>query len=83
MYEKDGKYYEKDEFIALVEAKGYTFDTSLNKFKETFEKEDGTTEEIILDDIPDNWTLREAGELVDFITNELSFDIEHPVELLP
>ena len=29
------------------------------------------------------YSLREAGELVDFITNELSFSIEHPVNILP
>jgi hypothetical protein len=34
-------------------------------------------------DLPNGWTLREAGELVDFITDELSFNINHPVELLP
>lgn len=34
-------------------------------------------------DLPDNWTLREAGELVDFITNELSFNLSHPVDILP
>ena len=34
-------------------------------------------------ELPDNWTLREAGELVDFITDELSFDIQHPVDILP
>ena len=33
--------------------------------------------------LPDGWTLREAGELVDFITGELSFNLEHPVEILP
>ena len=27
--------------------------------------------------------LREAGELVDFITDELTFDIEHPVNIVP
>ena len=83
MYEKDGKYYEKSEFIALVEAKGYIFDSSINKFKQIVTNEDGTQKEVVLQDIPDNWTLKEAGELVDFITNELSFDIKHPVELLP
>ena len=46
-------------------------------------KEDGTQEYIILQDIPDNWILRESGELVDFITDELSFSLNHPVELLP
>lgn len=83
MYEKDGKYYEKDEFIALVKAKGYNFDESTNKFKQTITKEDGTQEEVTLQDLPDNWSLREAGELVDFITDELSFNISHPVDILP
>ena len=32
---------------------------------------------------PEDAILREAGELVDFITNELSFDLSHPVEILP
>jgi hypothetical protein len=30
-----------------------------------------------------DYSLREAGELVDFITNELSFNLQHPVEILP
>ena len=30
-----------------------------------------------------DYTLKEAGELVDFITHELSFNLEHPVEILP
>ena len=33
--------------------------------------------------LPDNWVLRESGELVDFITDELSFNLNHPVEILP
>jgi hypothetical protein len=33
--------------------------------------------------LPDNWTLHESGELVDFITDELSFNLNHPVEILP
>lgn len=37
----------------------------------------------ITKDLPDNWTLREAGELVDFITSELSFNLSHPVGILP
>lgn len=32
---------------------------------------------------PEDATLRESGELVDFITDELSFDLSHPVEILP
>ena len=34
-------------------------------------------------ELPDNWTLREAGELVDFITDELSFNLSNPVDILP
>jgi hypothetical protein len=41
----------------------------------------GETSESI--NLPDNWTLRESGELVDFITDELSFNLNHPVEILP
>jgi hypothetical protein len=33
--------------------------------------------------VPNGWTLYEAGELVDFITDELSFSLEHPVDILP
>lgn len=36
--------------------------------------------------VPDNMTdpmLREKGELVDFITDQLDFDLNHPVSLLP
>ena len=36
--------------------------------------------------VPDSETdpvLVEAGELTDFETNELSFDINHPVDILP
>ena len=33
--------------------------------------------------LPEGWSLREAGELVDFITDELSFNINHPVDILP
>ena len=34
-------------------------------------------------DLPEGWTLYESGELVDFITNELSFNLSNPVEILP
>ena len=70
MYEKDGKYYTQSEFLALNPRFDlYTTD------------EDGQTN--ITKDLPDEWILRESGELVDFITNELSFNLEHPVEILP
>lgn len=34
-------------------------------------------------DLPNEWTLKESGELVDFITDELSFNLSHPVDILP
>ena len=34
-------------------------------------------------ELPEGWVLREAGELVDFVTNELSFNLSNPVEILP
>ena len=34
-------------------------------------------------DLPEGWSLKESGELVDFITNELSFSLSNPVEILP
>jgi hypothetical protein len=33
--------------------------------------------------LPAGWDLRESGELVDFITNELSFNLSNPVSILP
>ena len=68
MYEKDGKYYTKEEFLAQIKVqKGY----------ENFELSESVK------DLPDNWTLKEAGELVDFITSELSFNLSNPVDVLP
>ena len=34
-------------------------------------------------ELPTGWVLHEAGELVDFITDELSFNLSHPVAILP
>ena len=47
-------------------------------YKQTEGKIDTTTK-----DLPEGWTLYEAGELVDFITNELSFNLQNPVDILP
>jgi hypothetical protein len=82
MYEKDGKYYTWQETKNLLTSQGYIFDDTINKFKYIETLADKSTQEKIID-LPDNWTLREAGELVDFITNELSFNLEHPVDILP
>jgi len=37
----------------------------------------------IVSDIDEDPTLVEAGELTDFETSELSFDLNHPVNVLP
>ncbi len=66
MYEKDGKYYTKAEFIAQ--------NPNINV---------GQKEGEVDKDLPSGWVLHEAGELVDFITDQLSFDIQHPVDILP
>ena len=34
-------------------------------------------------ELPDGWTLYEEGQLVDFITDELSFNLKHPIDILP
>ena len=34
-------------------------------------------------ELPNGWVLRESGELVDFITTELSFNLSNPVNILP
>lgn len=40
-------------------------------------------DEKITDTLPDGVTCYQAGELVDFITDQLSFDINHPVTISP
>ena len=75
MYEKDGKYYTEKEFLAEL---GPNYSIKNGNLVES----DGDTKKESTD-LPSNWTLREAGELVDFITNELSFNIEHPVDIVP
>ena len=83
MYEKDGKYYTISELatkLSSISGKEFSF---YNKSIPITEDEIKT---MYGDDTYDEftrYTLREAGELVDFITNELSFDLSHPVEILP
>ena len=60
--------YEKD-------GKYYTWNEFYSKTEGKVKQEDKN--------LPDNWTLHEAGELVDFITDELSFNLQHPVDILP
>ena len=82
MYEKDGKYYTEQELCEILsEIQGSTVSLKRNgkyltedKFQEYYSR---AYDEFSL------YTLREAGELVDFVTNELAFNLSHPVELLP
>jgi hypothetical protein len=74
MYEKDGKYYTESEFINNLKAKNKNF---------SLYDENGNivNDNYIFENFPDlkdeysKYTLYEPGELVDFITNELSFNI--------
>ena len=85
MYEKDGKYYTKVELgikyedeIAYLEA--------LDLYKKATDESTKTQLQEQIDAFEDkikDYTLREAGELVDFITDELSFNIANPVDILP
>ena len=83
MYEKDGKYYTEAELCSKLTAiagkevvlKDSDGNLSEEKFKELY-GEDAYNEFQI-------YTLHEPGELVDFITDELSFNISHPVDILP
>ena len=68
MYEKDGKYYTQKEFIDLTKFTVYYTENGVRKVSKN---------------LPEGWILHEAGELVDFITDELSFSLQHPVDILP
>ena len=97
MYEKDGQYYTKKEIyeecgITTEDAESYL--DNLKQLKSlqsilTPTDEDKETIEQLQKSVNDfeskfkDYTLKEAGELTDFITNELSFSIQHPVEILP
>ena len=82
MYEKDGKYYTQNEFIKKLQNLDSTF--SLYDIAGNL-----VNDEYIENNYPKvyqeyiKYTLYESGELVDFITNELSFNLEHPVDILP
>lgn len=80
MYEKDGKYYTANELCEILSnlqgSEVTLWDdgipvSNLDNYSQAVRDEFGL------------YTLREAGELVDFITNELSFDLSHPVNILP
>ena len=90
MYEKDGKYYTKadlgitteEELLYADRCEQYRIamaqipiNTDLTtQLKSKIEEYENKLKD---------YTLKEAGELVDFVTSELSFDLSHPVEMLP
>jgi hypothetical protein len=51
--------------------------------QQEYEKLTGTTLSESTKDLDSGWSLREAGELVDFVTSELTFNLHNPVEILP
>ena len=84
MYEKDGKYYTVKEVETILSSKGNTVVTLTDIYNNPKTENDikisygdSVYNELV------SYTLKEAGELVDFITNELSFNLQHPVEILP
>ena len=94
MYEKNGKYYSKEELyeilsLTISDEKSYLENKKLLQQEEAKSPKDQDkistlTEAINSFEIKFNdYTLREAGELVDFITSELSFNIQNPVDILP
>jgi hypothetical protein len=90
MYEKDGKYYTKYEIgITDDDELEYLQNCELLSILESKIPLDMGKIEPLRKSIEDyekqfsEYTLHEAGELVDFITNELSFNLSHPVDILP
>lgn len=90
MYEKDGKFYTKGDLgINKEDEDNYIANLKLleeEKKKVPMDSGKITALEGDIQNFEDKilgFTLREAGELVDFITDQLSFSLSHPAELLP
>ena len=84
MYEKDGKYYTIAEVQALLSS------MCNKKFELTDSNNVPKTDQSIKNEYGEDvyreftsYTLKEPGELADFITSELSFNLQNPVEILP
>ena len=80
MYEKDGKYYTA---LELCEILSSLQGSEVSLWKDGIPVSDLSNYSEAVQKEFEQYTLREAGELVDFITNELSFDLSHPVDILP
>ena len=90
MYEKDGKFYTKDELgITPTDEENYQKDyKDYVKVLKAIPRDEAAISAAAaklktFEDKVAGFTLREAGELVDFVTDQLSFNLQHPVELLP
>ena len=90
MYEKDGKYYTKYE-LGITDEIEQDYLANCERYKYvTSQIPVDTAERDLLkqamedfEDLLVGYTLREAGELVDFVTSELSFNLSNPVDILP
>lgn len=83
MYERDGKYYTPEELINILSTGSEPFSLYDNQNKPITDKYIIETWGEDIYKKFSEFSLKEAGELVDFITNELSFNLQHPVEILP
>ena len=80
MYEKDGKYYTESELCSIL---SNLQGSEVSLFQEETPIPDMSKYSKKVQDEFELYTLKEPGELVDFITSELSFSLSHPVEILP
>ena len=71
----------------MFEYKGdyYTQDQLKERFdiEPSYDKQSWLQNGEVNDDLKNDITLYEKGQLIDFITDELNFDIEHPVDIVP
>ena len=84
MYEKDGKYYtitELTDILSRINGSEVSLFNVNGNPKTDQQLKDEYSEEVY--NSFGEYTLHESGELVDFITNELSFDLSHPVDIVP
>jgi ribosomal protein L28 len=80
MYEKDGKYYTESELCSIL---SNLQGSEVSLFQDKTPISDMSKYSKEVQDEFKLYTLKESGELVDFITNELSFSLSNPVEILP
>lgn len=90
MYEKDGKYYTKEDLGVKYEDE-LQYESDFKEYREALARipkdqnaiDSAKAKVEAFESKFTGYTLHESGELVDFITNELSFNLSHPVDILP